>query len=125
MTKRHNRLASVVRKAIVEYLRIELRSGIQENEEIRQEELSEGLQNLRPDIVFERRTVRGLSAPHIDDQEERTETNKGQMIEILEFSCSHGHISHGSDSLQRVYTEKKRKYTDLATELRRLRRGQI
>jgi hypothetical protein len=32
MTSRHNRLASVVRNAIVEYLGIELRSEIQENE---------------------------------------------------------------------------------------------
>jgi hypothetical protein len=32
----------------------------------------------------------------------------------------YGHISQGSDSLQRVYTEKKRKYVDLAKELRRL-----
>jgi hypothetical protein len=76
MTKRHNRRASVVRRAIVEYLGIELRSGIQENEEIRQEGLSEGLRNLRPDMVFERRTVTGLPIPHIDDQRERIETNE-------------------------------------------------
>jgi hypothetical protein len=57
----------------------------------------------------------------IDDQGERTETNEGRMMEILEFSYPYGHISHGSDSLQRVYTEKKRKYADLANELRRLR----
>jgi hypothetical protein len=123
MTKRHNRLASVVQKAIVEYLGIQLRSGIQENEEIRQEGLSEELQNLTPDMVFERRPVRGLPVPHIDDQGERTEANEVRMMDILEFSRPYGHISHGSDSLQPVHTEKKRKYSDLANELTRLRRG--
>jgi hypothetical protein len=41
------------------------------------------------------------------------------MTEIIEFSCPHGYISWRSDSLKHVYEEKKRKYAELAKELKR------
>jgi hypothetical protein len=53
MTKRHNRLANVVRKAVEKFLERELRSGIQENERIEEQGLTEESRRMRPDMVCE------------------------------------------------------------------------
>jgi hypothetical protein len=47
------------------------------------------------------------------------------MIEIVEFSCPYGYISHGRDSLIKVYEEKKRKYAELANVLARVTGKQV
>jgi predicted RNase H-like nuclease (RuvC/YqgF family) len=67
----------------------------------------------------------GRSAAAAAEGNDRNEKNETRMIEILEFSSHYGHISHGRDALQRVYEQKKRKYANLASELRRLRREQV
>jgi hypothetical protein len=54
MTKRHNRLASVVRRAIERFLAKDLRSEIQKNEQIEDPSLPGEMRRMRPDIVFER-----------------------------------------------------------------------
>jgi hypothetical protein len=43
------------------------------------------------------------------------------MTEIIEFSCPYGYISRRRDSLKHVYEEKKRKYAELAKELKKQR----
>jgi hypothetical protein len=53
------------------------------------------------------------------------ERNKTRMIEIVEFSCPYGYISHGRDSLRKVYEEKKRKDAELANALKRVTGKQI
>jgi hypothetical protein len=134
MTRRHNRLAEVVRKAVVTFVNRDLRSEIRENSEIGMEGLPDEMRQLRPDIVFERRIcyrrrsedVNGegeenpLERIERDDRHEGNVRNDVNVIEILEFSCPYGHISHGRDSLERVYEEKKRKYADLARTMARL-----
>jgi hypothetical protein len=64
-------------------------------------------------MIFERRNPR---------QGRRDEAN---VLEMLEFSCSYGCISHERDSLERVYEEKQRKYAERAEELMRPRRGRV
>jgi hypothetical protein len=126
MTKRHNMLASVVRKGVEKYLASDLRSAIQENEGIVQEGLQEDLRRLRPDMVFERqriRTSRGVTFSSSEDDVERERENR--VTEIIEFSCPYGYISNGKNTLEKVYEEKKRKYTELARSLKRHRRGEV
>jgi hypothetical protein len=126
MTKRHNMLANVVRKGVEKYLASDLRSIIQENEEIVQEGLQDDLRRLRPDMVFERqrsRTSRGVTFSSSEDDMERERENR--VTEIIEFSCPYGYISNGKNTLEKVYEEKKRKYTELARSLKRLRRGEV
>jgi hypothetical protein len=112
MTRRHNQVAAVVKEAIINFIQEELRSDILENSQIQAEGLSEGLQALRPDMVFQRQ-------PRESREEER------QVTEILEFSCPYGYISRGLNTLERVYEQKRRKYAELAQELKRLRNEQV
>jgi hypothetical protein len=100
MTQRHNRVAKVVREAVLKFVAGDLKSDIHENTAIQVDGLPEGLRALRPDIVFER-----------DGRGRR-------MMEILEFSCPYGHMSRGRDTLAAVYEAKKSKYTELATAIR-------
>jgi hypothetical protein len=156
MTTRHNRLAEVIRRAIIEFVGRDLRSELMENVQAEEERLPAELRQLRPDMIFERRK---------DDQMERRRRRRGprqgqrqgqgqeeererdevraeaeveqeearmmerqdgrKMMEILEFSCPYGYISHGRNSLERVYEQKKQKYAELANELRRLRNEEI
>ena len=156
MTKRHNRLATVVRKAIERFVSDDLRSEIQENEGIHEEGLSEELRRLKPDMVFERQSTKmrrhhegnrrngngngngnrrngrneanrvNIAAEEAEAEAEEARGddngngNGTKMMEILEFSCPYGKISRGKDALERVYMEKKRKYMDLAREVKRL-----
>jgi hypothetical protein len=124
MTKRHNMLASVVRKGIDIFLVNDLRSAIQENEAIREEGLSDEMRRMRPDMVFGRRRARAVAAVkfYADEAERR---NEEKAIEILEFSCPYGYVSHGRNTLEKEYEEKKRKYTELARNLKRLGREEV
>jgi hypothetical protein len=147
MTKRHNRLAEVVRKAIVIHIGRDIRSEIRENREIEGEGLSEELRRLRPDIVFERRHLRRSSRPReaggVEAAEAATEegpragsdeggvrrrggeSRETKMTEIVEFSCPYGYVSYGRNTLERVYEEKKRKYAELARALQRERQEEV
>jgi hypothetical protein len=107
MTERHNRVARVVKEAVLKFVDENLRSDIHENTTIAQEGLPDGLRTLRPDIVFER------------------EGNGGRVTEILEFSCPYGYVSHGRDTLATVYEQKKAKYSDLAEALRILKQQPV
>jgi hypothetical protein len=42
-------------------------------------------------------------------------------MEILEFSCPYGYVSHERDTLVTACEQKKAKYGDLASALRELR----
>jgi hypothetical protein len=126
MTRRHNKLANVVRRGIEQFLAEDLRSTIQENEEIRQEGLPDELGRLRPDMVFERQKYRGAGEVRFyRDGEEAELRIEERVTEIIEFSCPYGYISRGRSTLERVYQEKKRKYTELARTLKRLRKGEV
>jgi hypothetical protein len=115
------------------YLENDIRSMIQENEEIRQDGLRDDSRRLRPDMMFERRSRsqrnrRGRRRRDEDDREAQRDqgevadvANELKVMEILGFSCPYGYISHGRDSLERTYEEKKRKYA----ELKNLRREQV
>jgi hypothetical protein len=107
MTKRHNRLASVVRRAIERFLTKDLRSGIQENEQIDDPSLPEEMRRMRPDIVFERnRRLIGRKSGRRGSEEEGgndvAERGEQKMIEIIEFSSPYGYISWRRDSLKHV-----------------------
>jgi hypothetical protein len=57
MTKRHNRLSEVTRRAVVKFIGQELRSEIRENQRAEQEELPEELKTLRAENAFADATV--------------------------------------------------------------------
>jgi hypothetical protein len=80
-----------------------LQSDVHENQPFPDEGLSDGVKRLKPDMFFERRT------------------NRGQVLEILEFSCPYGYVSHERNTLEAVYDLKNTKYKRLAEELRTLR----
>jgi hypothetical protein len=126
MTRRHNKLANVVRRGIETFVANDLRSAIQENERIGLDDLPEDLRGLRPDMVFERRRTRrvGKLEWYTEGREEELR-NEEKIIEIIEFSCPYGYISRGRDALERAYDEKKRKYMELALNLKRLRREEV
>jgi hypothetical protein len=126
MTKRHNRLANVVRRGIERFLIDELRSQIQENTEIGIEELPEHLRRQRPDMVFERRRVRNRAAGEVRFyRNEGEQFQEERILEIIEFSCPYGYKSRGKDTLEKVYEEKKRKYMELARNLKRLTEKEV
>jgi hypothetical protein len=104
MTKRHNRVVGVVRKAIEEMISGRLRSEIKENTVIEDEGLTEQTRTLRPDLSFE---IEGEGG--------------GQEYEIIEFSCPYGYRSRNGDTLMFTHTQKHVKYMQLAEELRRSR----
>jgi hypothetical protein len=56
---------------------------------------------------------------------EVTEENEPKVMEILEFSCSYGEISHEKNSYERIDEGRKGKDAELATELKNLRREQV
>jgi hypothetical protein len=87
-TKRHNRLAEVVRKTVVKWVKKDLRSGIFENSGIQPAGLSQELPVLRLETVFKRRNPQ----PRRGDETE--------MMESLEFSFPSGCISHGGNPLE-------------------------
>jgi hypothetical protein len=84
MTERRNRVVRVVKEAALKFVDENLKSDIHENTTIRQEGLPDGLKSLRPDMVFER------------------EGRAGRAMEILEFSCPYGYVSHERDTLAAV-----------------------
>jgi hypothetical protein len=53
MMKRHNRLAEVVRKALIRFVGTDMRSEIRENQGVGQENLPGELNRLRPDMTVE------------------------------------------------------------------------
>jgi hypothetical protein len=77
-------------------------------------------------MVFERRKVlipgevRFYRAGHKEELR-----NEEKVIEIIEFSCPYGRTSHGQNTLERVYEEKKRKYMTLARTLKQLRQCEV
>jgi hypothetical protein len=89
MTKRHNRLASVVRKGIDKFLANDLRWAIQEDKAIREESLSDELRRMRRDMVFERKRTRAVAEVrfYADEAELR---NEEKLMQIFEFSCPYG-----------------------------------
>jgi hypothetical protein len=76
MTERHNRVVRAVKEAMLKFVDENLRSDIHENTAIGQDGLPHGLKSLRPDMMFER------------------EGRVGCSIEILEFLCLYGYVSH-------------------------------
>jgi hypothetical protein len=102
MIQRHNRLATVIRTAVANFVGNRLTSDIRENTTFELEGLSTDTRDLRPDMIFER------------------STNKGPLIEILEFSCPYGYISHERDTLKAKFEQKWQKYENLANEVRRM-----
>jgi hypothetical protein len=107
MTERHNRVVRVVKEAVLKFIDENLRSDIHENATVRQEGLPDGLKSLKPDRVFEK------------------EGRAGRVMEILEFSCPFGDVSHERDTLATVHGQQKAKYSDLASAVKELRQQPV
>jgi hypothetical protein len=88
MTERHNRDVKEIRSRL-------LKSDIHGNTAIGQERLAHGWKVLRPDMVCER------------------EGRGGRTLEILEFSCQYGYVSHEGEALATASEQKKAKYLQL------------
>jgi hypothetical protein len=102
MTKRHNQLAGIVRRAVVEWVAGDVTSEIRENTTIPDDGLSQEVQDLRPDLVFKRRE------------------NQREVIEIIEFSCPYCYMTQGENAPKRAFEQKQRKYRQLAQQLSKL-----
>jgi hypothetical protein len=103
MTQRHNRVVEVVRRAIIEKMRGRLHSPIGENVALHDEGLSEGVRRLRPDLNF-------------------IASERGEQFTVLiDISCPFGRISYRDNTLDKVSLDKRAKYKELASELRRIR----
>jgi hypothetical protein len=59
ITARHNRVANVVREAVIKFCGPVLQSDIHENQPFPDEGLSEGVKRQKPDMFFERKTNQG------------------------------------------------------------------
>jgi hypothetical protein len=94
MTKRHNQLSDVIRRAIEKHNGETLKSAIGENARIREEGLSAELENLRPDLIFTH------------------EVNGQKATEIIEISCPSSFMSRGENTLQQMFSQKKRSIDD-------------
>jgi hypothetical protein len=105
MTKWHNQVAEVVRRALTIYLEHNRRSAIQENKEIRHEGLRSELKNCDQNLMLERqsqsqgcgrrsRRGRRRNGPNQGELTEIAEENELKMMEMLRFSCSYACISH-------------------------------
>jgi hypothetical protein len=97
MTKRHNKVVDVVRRAIQEYMAENLESKINENTNIREDELTETTRYLRPDLNFITRTSRHPSP----------------FTVFIDVSCPYGRKSYGENILKKVYYDKMEKYRGL------------
>jgi hypothetical protein len=102
MTKRHNRLATMIKKAVVQFVGPQLRSDVRENTTFDVAGLTPRVRNLRPDMIFER------------------STSRGPVIEVLEFACPYGYISTERDTMKAKFDEKQEKYSEWATEVQTL-----
>jgi hypothetical protein len=103
MTRRHNKVVEVVRRAIIEKMRGRIHSPIGENVALHDEGLSEEVRRLRPDLNF-------------------VASERGEQFTVLiDISCPFGRISYGENTLDKVSLDKRAKYRELATELRRIR----
>jgi hypothetical protein len=123
-TARHDQLSNVVRRAVITCLGEDLRSEIALGIETQDEGIPEELKVLKPDMMFTRRspTGPGSNSPEKGRRgSEGMERHGEDMIEIIEFTCPYGHISHGRDTLKARYEEKQQKYAELAHELSRVR----
>jgi hypothetical protein len=122
MTQPHNRLANVVRKAIIDYSGTERRWESRESMAIGEERLSEQTRNQRPDSVFERCSQRRRRG-----REEAVPVGGDDMnsIELIEFSCPYVRISHAENTLERTYRPKHETYAKLADEPRELRGKEV
>jgi hypothetical protein len=96
ITRRHNKVVGIVRKAIEENVAERLRSKIGDNTVSREEGLSEEVRSLRLDLNFVARSFRSSHTVLID------------------ISCPSRRISYGANTLEKVYFDKKEKYSKLA-----------
>jgi hypothetical protein len=107
MTKRHNQLAGIIRRAIVEWVAGDVTSEIRENTTILEDDLSQEVRDLSQDLVFTRRE------------------NQREVIEIIKFSCPYGYMTQGENTLKRVFEQKQRNYRQLAQEVSNLRHERV
>jgi hypothetical protein len=115
MTKRHNIMAEVVRRALIKFIDPDMRSEIRENQRAGQDGLSERLSALRPDMMLERKDYKPRRREARGREEGEGEEQK--IIEILEFSCPYGYILHNRNTLEMTYEKEKTKYEELARTL--------
>jgi hypothetical protein len=101
MTRRHNKIVDVIRRAIEQYMAERLLLKIGDNKVIRDKGLSEKVRSLRPDLSFVTRTV-----------------GSGNMVPI-DISCPDGRISYRANTLEKVYIDKKEKCNRRVQETRK------
>jgi hypothetical protein len=101
MTKRHNRLAEVTRRAVIKFIGQGSQSEIRENQRADQEGLPEELKALKPDMMFKERNRSSRK------REEREEETEQKITEIIKFSCPYRCISHDRDTLEKTYETKR------------------
>jgi hypothetical protein len=109
MTRRHNAVVDVVRRAIEDNMPNRVHSAIGENTIIEEQGLSEEVRSLRPDLNF---VASSFAA--------------GAFYTVLiDISCPYGRISFGDNTLEKVYVDKLVKYGRLARELQTLRHMRV
>jgi hypothetical protein len=103
MTRRHNKVVNVVRRATEEQMVNRLHSGIGENTMMQGEGLSEETRRFRPDLNF-------ISSTHVT-----------RFTVMIDISCPYGRISHREKTLAKVYNDKLEKYARLVQKVKAIR----
>jgi hypothetical protein len=93
MTRRHNEVVDMVRRAIEKHMVDRPHSGIGENTTMGGEGLSEEMRRLRPDLNFVLASMCGT-----------------RFTVMIDISCPYGHILDSKNTLQKVYVDKLEKY---------------
>jgi hypothetical protein len=103
MTRCHNKIIGGIRTAIEENMAERLLSSIGDNTVIREEGLSEEVRSLRPNLNFV------------------TGSFESSHTMLIDISCPSRRISDGANTLEKVYIDKKDKYSKLAQETSNIR----
>jgi hypothetical protein len=103
MTRRHNKVIGVIRKAIEECMKEKSRSKMGDNIVIQEEDLSEEVRSLRPNLKVV------------------TQLFGSSRTVILDISCASGRISSGANTLEKVCIDMKEERTNLAREISNIR----
>jgi hypothetical protein len=103
MTSHHDKVVGRLRRSVEEYMEERPLSQIGDHTIIREECLSEEVRSLRRDLTF---ITRSFGSSH--------------MV-LIDISCPDGCISYRMSPLEKLYLDKKEKYSRLAQETSNIR----
>jgi hypothetical protein len=107
MITRGNNVLGGIRRAIGEDMEERLLSKIDENTVVREEDSSQEVRNLRPEL---NNIIRTFGSSH---------------LVLIDISCPFRCVSWGANTLEKVYIDKKEKYSKSAQETSNVRETRV